>query len=118
MNNCKNCGKEIPQGIDYCRDCAEKHSKGNSEKSFAKACPESAKIIEQEKQNVKSYMEDLRDGGFQKGCKYREAKLKAIFQARQEGLLDEKILRELRLGGLTTQKARELMKDSEELLGR
>ena len=33
-------------------------------------------------------------------------------------LYHEKILRELRLGGLTIQKARELMKDSEELLGR
>jgi hypothetical protein len=85
---------------------------------FKEACPESAKILEQQYQNVNRFAEDLRDGAFQRGIKWRQDKLKAIFNARQASVSDQDILRELRIGGITAQKARELMKDSEELFGR
>jgi hypothetical protein len=88
------------------------------ETKFAKACPESAKILEDEKQSKNGFSDDLRDGAFQRGCKFRADKLRAILNARQAGVTDEQILRELRIGGITIQKARELMRDSEELLGR
>ena len=115
MNNCRNCGKEIPQGIDYCRDCAEKHlspqpeieSKEKIQISINRKVGE--KII---------FADELRDGAFQKGIHWRKNKLEAIYKARNAGVSDESVLRELRLGGITIQKARELMRDSEELLGR
>jgi hypothetical protein len=90
----------------------------NRETTFAKAFPESAKILEREKQNKNGFTEDLRDGAFQKGIMWRRNKLEAIFKARRAGVSDEQILRELMIGGITRQKARELMKDSEELFGR
>jgi hypothetical protein len=85
---------------------------------FSKACPESAKILNQEKQGKTEFSNELRDGAYQRGCTFRAGKLSAIMKARQAGISDDQILRELRIGGLTIQKARELMKDSEELLGR
>lgn len=88
------------------------------EAKFAKACPDSAKILEQDKQNKNGFTDDLRDGAFQKGINWRKTKLEAIHKARQAGISDNQIDRELRIGGITKQKARELMKDSEELLGR
>jgi hypothetical protein len=92
--------------------------KNGKDAEFEKACPESAKILEQDKQNQNGYTEDLRDGAFQKGIMWRKNKLEAIHKARRAGKSDEEILRELRIGGITRQKARELMGDSEELLGR
>jgi hypothetical protein len=118
VNNCKNCGIEVLNGVDYCRDCAEKHLSTKPEKDFAKGFPESAKILEQERQSKNGFTDDLRDGAFQKGINWRKTKLEAIHKARHQGVSDELILRELRIGGITIQKARELMKDSEELLGR
>jgi hypothetical protein len=93
-------------------------TKEGREAKFARACPETAKMIEQEKQITNDFSGDLRDGAFQKGINWRKNKLEAIHRARKAGLSDEQILRELRLGGITIQKARELMRDSEELLGR
>jgi hypothetical protein len=90
----------------------------DKEAKFAKACPESAKILEEERQAKNSFTDDLRDGAFQKGIVWRKNKLQAINRARQAGVPDEQILRELRIGGITVQKSRELMKDLEELLGR
>jgi hypothetical protein len=49
---------------------------------------------------------------------WRKNKLQAIHDARLAGVIDAEILKELRIGGITAQKARELMRDSEELLGR
>ena len=92
--------------------------KNRKDSEFAKACPESAKILAQEKQNKNGFTDDLRDGAFQKGIMWRKNKLQAIHKARQAGISDEQISRELRIGGITSQKTRELMKDSEELLGR
>jgi hypothetical protein len=117
MDNCKTCGKEIPDGLEHCRDCTERHFQINSGKEFAKGFPESAKILEQEKQNLNTYADELRDGAFQKGLIWRRNKLLAIHKARQNGISEKDILRELRIGGITIQKARELMRESAELLG-
>jgi len=87
------------------------------ETKFAKAFPESAKILEQ-RQGANGFTDDLRDGAFQKGILWRKNKLEAIYKARQTGVSDEQILKELMIGGITRQKARELMRDSEELFGR
>ena len=91
---------------------------GEKEDKFAKDFPISAKFIEEEKQAKNGFTDDLRDGAFQRGIMWRKNKLAAIHKARQAGVSDEQILRELRIGGITVQKARELMKDSEELFGR
>ena len=112
MNNCKSCGKQIPDGLDYCRVCAEKLRSPQPETETEKSAvtlTKGEKIV---------FSDELRDGGFQKGLNWRKNKLEAINRARKAGVSDEQILRELRLGGITIQKARELMRDSEELLGR
>jgi hypothetical protein len=117
MNTCRNpeCGKEIPDGMNYCNeDCLRKHIEIKS----AKTCPQNTKNIEAEPQNKNAFTDDLRDGAFQRGILWRKNKLEAIHKARQSTLSDDQIIRELRLGGITVQKARELMRDSEELLGR
>jgi hypothetical protein len=85
---------------------------------FRKACPESAKILDKEQKNPNGFTDDLKDGSFQRGILWRKTKLEAIHKARQTGVSDEEIQRTLRIGGITIQKARELMHDSEELLGR
>jgi hypothetical protein len=108
---CKNCGKEIPDFLDFCKTCAEKHFNPQLEE-------ESQKIVSQTNGEKTVFSDELRDGGFQKGLNWRKNKLEAISRARKAGIIDEQILRELRLGGITIQKARELMRDSEELLGR
>jgi hypothetical protein len=112
MKSCKSCGKQIPNGLDYCRECAEKYLSPQPE-----TIPEKL-AVNQTRGEVTVFSDELRDGGFQKGLNWRKNKLEAIFRARKVGLQDEQILRELRLGGITIQKARELMRDSEELLGR
>jgi hypothetical protein len=117
VRKCKKCGSDVPDSVDYCNTCAEEH-KAEKEENFVKACPESAKTLEQEKQCMNGFREDLRDGAFQKGIMWRKNKLQAIHDARQAGATDAEILKELRIGGITIQKARELMRDSEELLGR
>lgn len=42
----------------------------------------------------------------------RKNKIDIIYKARKAGISDNEILKELRLGGITIQKARELMSDS------
>ena len=117
MNICKNpeCHKEIRDGLNYCNeDCLRKHIEIKS----ARKTPEMVKNLEEIPQNRNGFTDDLRDGAFQKGCNWRATKLNAILKARQARETDNQIERELRLGGITKQKARELMRDSEELLGR
>jgi hypothetical protein len=98
------------------KDMTEEKSQRDAD--FRRACPESAKIIDQEKQSKNGFTEDLRDGAFQKGILWRKNKLEAIHKARRAGVSDQQISRELRIGGITPQKARDLMRESEELLGR
>ena len=101
MTKCQNpeCGKELAEGRNYCNeDCVRKAS-------------------ELRHASVEGFKADLRDGAFQRGIMWRKNKLETICKARQTGVPDEQILRELRIGGITVQKARELMKDSEELFG-
>jgi hypothetical protein len=110
MINCKTCGKKIPAGIDYCKACAEKHLTPQPEIETPKApVKEGEKIV---------FADELLDGAFQRGIQWRKNKLETICKARKAGASDEQILRQLRIGGITIQKARELMRDSEELLGR
>jgi hypothetical protein len=110
VKSCKKCGVSIPDGVDVCRPCAEK---------YLSPKPEITQQTSIKKEGEKNdFSDDLRDSGFQKGLNWRKNKLEAISKARKTGLQDEQVLRELRLGGITIQKARELMKDSEELLGR
>jgi hypothetical protein len=110
LNNCKTCGKRVPSGIDFCRSCAEKHLSPKPE-------GESKPVTEKNGDKI-LFSDELQDGAFQRGIHWRKNKIGTVFKARQAGVSDEMILRELRLGGITIQKARELMRDSEELLGR
>lgn len=111
MKSCKKCGAPIPDGLDVCRPCAEKHLNTQPEKEV--------QVLANQKEGDKiAFADELRDGAFQKGIHWRKSKLEAIYKARKAGVSDEQVLRQLRLGGITIQKARELMKDSEELLGR
>jgi hypothetical protein len=118
MNNCKQCGKELPAGKNYCNEeCVRKHIEAkkaeNSEKF--RTCTE---VFKEEKQAETIFTDDFRDGAFQRGIIWRRTKLRVIHLARRSGVSEEQILRELRIGGITIQKARELMKDSEELFGK
>jgi hypothetical protein len=110
MSNCKTCGRLIPDGLDSCRSCAEKHLNPQPEMEISKD-------YHKEGENI-VYADELLDGAFQKGIHWRKNKLETIFKVRKAGVSDEQILRQLRIGGITIQKARELMRDSEELLGR
>ena len=85
---------------------------------FRQACPKSAEIIDQEEAVKNEYTDELRDGAFQKGLIWRKNKLATIHKARKSGVSESDILRELRIGGITIQKARELMRESDELYGR
>lgn len=112
LKSCKTCGKSGQ--FDFCsKDCIEKYKQSQEEHS--KAHIEYSKETSN-KENP--FTEGLRDGAFQKGIHWRRCKLEAIFKTRNSGVSDEQILRQLRIGGITIQKARELMRDSEELLGR
>ncbi len=116
MGKCRGCNRPVPEGVDYCRDCAERHFSTETEKTeqVDRKKPENI----QDSQQKNGFTDDLRDGAFQGGIMWRKNKIQAIHKARQVGVSDEHILRELRIGGITIQKARELMKDSEELLGK
>jgi|WetSurMetagenome_2_1015567.scaffolds.fasta_scaffold26128_2 hypothetical protein len=111
MGNCKACGKQIPDGLDSCRICAEKHLNPKPE-------IETQTLANQKEGEKIVFAEELLDGAFQRGIHWRKNKLEVIFKTRKAGVSDEQILRQLRIGGITIQKARELMRDSEELLGR
>jgi hypothetical protein len=111
LGNCKTCGKLIPDALNTCRVCAEKHLNP----PLQTEAPQPSNKTEEAKAVLS---DELRDGGFQKGLNWRKNKINAIYHARKAGASDEQILRELRLGGITIQKARELMRDSEDLLGR
>jgi hypothetical protein len=102
MPTCMNpeCNKEAPKGKKYCgEECLKK-------------------ALELRRHEGDKLTGDLRDGAFQRGITWRKTKLNAIYQARQAKEPEEQILRELRIGGITVQKARELMRDSEELFGK
>jgi hypothetical protein len=67
------------------------------EAKFAKACPDSAKILEQDKQNKNGFTDDLRDGAFQKGINWRKTKLEAIHKASKQESLITKLTENLEL---------------------
>lgn len=115
LKSCKTCGKSGQ--FDFCsKDCMEKYKQKQEENR--KSDLETSKILQHSEHKENAFTNDLRDGAFQKGIHWRKNKIEAIHKARNTGVSDEHVLRELRLGGITIQKARELMRDSEELLGR
>jgi hypothetical protein len=115
LQSCKNCGKTGP--FDFCsKDCLEQFKQ--KKEAVRQPTPKSTVNLQEPKHNGNGFSDDLRDGAFQKGILWRKNKLLAINRARSSGIPDNGILRELRLGGITIQKARELMRDSGELLGR
>ncbi len=111
MSNCKTCGKKIPVGLDYCRNCAEKQLSPQPE-------IETQNAVNQKGEEKILFADELLDGAFQRGIHWRKNKLETVYKARKAGVSDEQILRQLKIGGITIQKSRELMRDSEELLGR
>jgi hypothetical protein len=118
--NCLNpeCNKPISDDKKYCNeDCLRKHLeiKKQSIQDNKRNLP---KAIDSLPINNDNFMNDLKDGAFQSGIKWRKNKLEAIQKARHAGLTDRQILRELRISGITNHKAIELMTESEELLGR
>jgi hypothetical protein len=111
MGSCRACGKQIPDGLDSCRNCAEKHLNPQPK-------VESQTLVKQKEEERILFADELLDGAFQRGIHWRKNKLETIYKARKASVSDEQILRLLRIGGITIQKSRELMRDSEELLGR
>ncbi|MEM3378716.1 MAG: hypothetical protein QW674_07225 [Candidatus Bathyarchaeia archaeon] len=81
---------------------------------FRQACPESARILEQEKA---SFEEALLNPCYQKGVVYRAEKLQAIHEARRFGRSEEEILTLLLKGGLTELTAKKMMADSKRVYG-
>ena len=122
INRCNNpeCNKEIPKDKKYCNeDCLKRHLEL---KKHSKQVTDANKDVIDTSNNstiiYNGFMNALKDQSFQSGIKWREGKLKAILKARQNGLTDLQILKELRISGITSHKAIELMSESEELLGR
>lgn len=100
MAKCKNCGKNIAKGLEFCsEECMEAYKQKNS---FTQPIP-----IEK----------ILSDSAFQRGTMFRAEKLEAISQARKQGLSEEQILKWLMKGGLTEATARRMMRDSERVYG-
>ena len=88
------------------------------EAKFLKACPESAKILQDtSRNNGLSLRTKLSNPHFQRGLTWRGEKLEAIQQARNEGQSEEWILRNLMLGGVTRPTALKMMEDSKFIYG-
>jgi hypothetical protein len=105
-NKCKNCSKPIGDNLSFCsKECVKQFEEKQKQPAIVVA-------------SNNGFTNDLRDGAFQNGIKWRKGKLEAIHKARQAELTDEQILRELRISGITCHKAIELMTESEELFGR
>jgi hypothetical protein len=122
MVKCQNpdCQKEIAEDKKYCNEyCLRKHLElRKKSQQIVHANEDVAEAIDSKPIFNNGFTNDLRDGAFQNGIKWRKGKLEAIYKARKAGLTDEQILRELRISGITFHKATELMKESEELFGR
>lgn len=97
MAKCKNCGKEVAKGLEFCSsECMEAYKTKN---------PISDSEIER----------DLLDPSHMRGVYWRMAKLEAIHKARLQGFSDDWIMRLLMRGGLTRSTAKRLMNDSREV---
>ena len=115
LKSCKNCGKS--GHFDFCsKDCLEKYKQ--TQEKDKKAHFEPAKNLQPSEHKENAFTDELKDGAFQKGIQWRKNKIEVIYKARKARVPDQEILRQLRLGGITIQKSRELMRDSEELYGR
>jgi hypothetical protein len=102
MAKCKNCGKEIDKGLEFCsKECMEAYKQ--------KAKSEST--IDSEIEN------DLLDPSYMRGIYWRMAKLEAIHKARVKGYSEDDILRLLIRGGLTRGTAKRLIDDSRMVYG-
>ena len=115
LKSCKSCGKSGQ--FDFCsKDCMEKYKQEREENK--KSDLEPAKNLQHSEHKENAFADELKDGAFQKGIHWRKNKIEVIYKARKAKVPDQEILRQLRLGGITIQKSRELMRDSEELYGR
>jgi hypothetical protein len=86
------------------------------EQKFKKACPESAKILE-EKQKPSPDIDDdllsrLTNTAWQRGLSWRSEKINAVAEARQRGLSEKDIFIFLKKCGLIDATARAIMKDA------
>jgi len=82
----------------------------DKEEKFKEAFPESAKILEEQKDIT--LQDRLRNPHFMRGLTWRKDKLEAVCEARIKGQPENWILEQLMLGGLTELTARKIMHDS------
>jgi len=54
----------------------------------------------------------LTDAGFQRGLEWRQEKVNAVAEARQIGVSEEEIFRQLKIAGLTDITAKRIMRDA------
>lgn len=102
MAKCKNCGKEIAKGLDFCgKECMEACQSKNV----------SSDISQSELETT------LLDPSYMRGLNWRKAKLEAIHKARKQGYSEDWILRMLIRGGLTRATSIRLMNESKEVYG-
>jgi hypothetical protein len=107
MAKCRNCGKDIPENLDFCSEECMKAYKGKNK----------AEAVE-EKSDLDVEIENtLLDPAYMRGLSWRKAKLEAVYKARLKGYSDEWIINMLMRGGLTRLTAKKIMDDSRAVYG-
>jgi|GEM_PF-5070130 len=109
MNKCRNCGKDIPESLDFCsEDCMKAYREKNKDRA----------VEGREELDLDVEIENsLLDSTFMRGLSWRKAKLEAVYKARVKGYSDEWIINMLMRGGLTRLTARKIMDDSRTVYG-
>jgi hypothetical protein len=82
------------------------------EQKFNRACPESAEILENERNAVKDALFNMKDRQFQAGLAWRMKQCEAVRVLVANGWSREDILREFRHNGMTVATANRIIDDA------
>jgi len=82
------------------------------EEKFKEACPESAKILEDDVNAVKDALFNLKDRQFQAGLAWRMKQCEAVRVLVANGWSREDVLREFRHNGMTVATANRIIDDA------
>lgn len=82
------------------------------EDKFKKACPESAKLLEGQKDAVAQALFNMKDTFFQGGLAWRKKQVESVRVLIQNGWKESDILREFRHSGMTEPTARKIIEDA------
>jgi len=100
-----NCGKEIPEGMNYCgEDCVRRHIETKKEEKTSENSNNLALDIQ--------LSTKLTNTQWQRGLAWRQEKIEAIAEARHRGIGEKEIFKQLKRSGLTDQTARKIMDDA------